>query len=181
MQRPTTYIEDPSIAMQPVRLSDGDFAAAMESFTIVGTDVLFVNRTNQTIYLAQRIALPLQGFWMIGGRMFAGENEFESMKRTVKRETSLDLPTDRFELITVNRYLWATRAQEPHDKGSDNLCYTFVAELTPDELAVASHNLDRDEYDASAGLTEFDAAHLEASNVHQAIKDLYALIFPSVA
>jgi ADP-ribose pyrophosphatase YjhB (NUDIX family) len=181
MQRPTTYPENPDAKMPPVRLSEENFAVAMESFTIVGTDVLFVNRARKTIFLAHRIALPLQGFWMIGGRMFAGEPEFDSMRRIVKRETSLELPIDRFELVTFNRYLWATRAQEPHDKGSDNLCYTFIAELSPEEIAIASHHLDPDEYDAAAGLTEFDAARLEASDVHQAIKDPYALVFPPAA
>ena len=151
----------------------------MESFTIVGTDVLFINRERRSFYLAKRKALPLLGYWMIGGRMWAGEDPRTSMQRVTKRETGLELAPERFTFVTLNRYLWATRAQIPHEKGSDNLCYTFIAELSPEELVLAAANLDRQEYEAAAGLTEFDSlASLEAEGVHQAIRDLYAQLFP---
>ena len=181
MDEPTTYPERAPDSMPPLRLSDEEFSRAMESFTIVGTDVLFINRERRSVYLAKRKALPLLGYWMIGGRMLAGEDPRTSMRRVAKRETGLELVADRFSFVKLNRYLWKTRAQDPHEKGSDNLCYTFIAELTPEEIALAAANLDRQEYDVSAGLTEFDATSLaQAKGIHQAIRDLYAHVFPDV-
>ncbi|MDO8430716.1 MAG: NUDIX domain-containing protein [Candidatus Taylorbacteria bacterium] len=179
MSSPHLYLEDPHFKMSRVFLSDKTYNEAIESFVIVDVDVIFINRVNKTILLlAKRRVKPMQGLWLIGGRVFAGESENDAIMRCVKRETSLDLPNDRFHFITMNRYIWKDREQEPQDKGSDNLCYTFAAELSPEERVTASNHLDKDEYDTKIGLQEFSLESLKEHKVHQAILDLYQLLFP---
>lgn len=162
--------------MEQKFLPDEVYAQALESFVVVCTDVVPINRSRRTIYLARRAVKPMQGWWWIGGRMFAGEHEQESVKRCFRRETSLDLPSERFEYVAMYRYWWKDRKQEPQDKGADDLSYTFVVELTSEELRKVSHKLDKKEY-AQGGLQEFDRERLSIENVHPAILDLYNRVF----
>ena len=175
---PRTYFEDPHFKMGRKFLSDETYAEAIESFVIVDADVLFINRTNKSVFLlARRKVKPMQGLWLIGGRIFAGEPERAAIARLVKRETSLSIAPDRFEYLCINRYLWTDREQEPQNKGSDNLCYTFALEVSDEEKQISSEHLDPDEYDTTTGLQEFDKKMLEAGSVHQAIRDLYDIVF----
>lgn len=177
MQPPTLYAEDPHFMMPQKFLSNDVYKEALESLVIVVTDVLFVDRAKKTIYLAKRKVKPMQDFWLIGGRVLAGEDAIYSIRRCVKRETGLELPADRFQFLTLNRYLWKDRAQEPQEKGADTLGYTFAVDLSPEERSVAAQNLDSDEYDTNYGLQEFDVAGLADHPMRQAITDLYTRTF----
>ncbi len=130
------------------------------------------------MYLAKRKALPIQDWWCIGGRVYAGEDEKTAISRLVKREISLDLDVSRFEFLRMNRYVCNARQQVPQTLGSDTLSFTFVAELTESELGKASKNLDVQEYDTSEGLKEFDRAALMGQKVHPAVTDVFEAAFP---
>lgn len=159
-------------------LSEGVYAAALESLVVVCVDVLVIDRQRKTAFLPQRKAKPMSGYWVIGGRVFAGEKEIDAMRRSLRRETSLDLPPERFTFLCVNRYMWTTRQQEPQNKGCDTLAYTFCAELSAEERATAARNLDPDEYEAPAGFREFDREQLVQEKIHPAIVDMYDFVFP---
>lgn len=159
-------------------LSDETYAEAIESFVIVCADVLFINRKNRSVLLlARRKVKPMQGLWLIGGRVFAGEPERAAIVRLAKREVGLDIAPERFEYVCTNRYLWTDREQEPQDKGSDDLCYTFALEVSDEERRGAAAHLDPHEYDTTTGLQEFNKERLEKESVHQAIRDLYDIVF----
>ena len=173
-----TYIEDPNFKMPRKFLPDKIFAEAMESFVIVDADVVFVTKGDRsTLLLARRKAKPVQGgLWFVGGRIYAGESELEGIVRLVKRETGLEIAPERFEYLRMQRYMWNNRQQEPQDKGSDNLCYMFALEITPDEREQASQQLDPNEYESEDGLREYSKEMLEKEGVHQAVLDLFNLI-----
>lgn len=176
--QPRIYFEDPHFKMGRKFLSDETYAEAIESFVIVCADVLFINRANKSVLLlARRRVKPMQGLWLIGGRILAGEPECDAIARLVKREAGLDITPDRFEFICINRYLWTSREQEPQNKGSDDLCYTFALEVSDEQKRTASKHLDPNEYDTAVGLQEFNKERLEKESVHKAIKDLYDLVF----
>ena len=176
--QPMTYFENQHFKMGRKFLSDETYTEAIESFVIVDADVLFVNRTNKSVFLlARRKVKPMQGVWLIGGRIFAGEPELDAIVRLVKREAGLDIAPDRFEYLRINRYIWTNREQEPQNKGSDNLCYTFALEVSDEEKNIASAHLDPHEYDTTMGLQEFDKEMLEKESIHKAIRDLYELVF----
>lgn len=171
------YIEDTNHTMPKKVLDEKIYAAAIESMVVACTDAVIVNAKKKTVYLGWRVAKPMQGWWIIGGRMFAGENQLDSIARCFERETSVAVDKNRFVLRCVNRYMWKDRQQIPQDIGEDNLAYTFSVELTPDELRNASSSLDPDEYDKSIGLEEFDYERLQKEKVHPAIIDVYKDIF----
>lgn len=176
--QPETYSEDPHFKMVKKYLSDEVYAETIESFIIVDADVLFINRVNKSVFLlARRKVKPMQGLWLIGGRVFAGEPERTAITRLVKREAGLEIAPERFEYLRMNRYLWTEREQQPQNKGSDNLCYTFILEISDEEKQIASKHLDPHEYDTTTGLQEFNKEELEKENVHKAITDLYDLVF----
>ena len=177
--QPKTYLQNPHFKMSHKFLGEATYSEAIESFVIVDADVALVNADSKKILLlARRRHKPMQGLWVIGGRIFAGEDERVAIKRLFKRETSLDIESARFQFITMNRYIWSEREQAPQDKGSDNLSYTFALALAPAEIEIVSKHLDSEEYDAAAGLREFTRGELVKENAHPAILDMYDALFP---
>ena len=156
---------------------DVEYSHALDMFVIVCVDALIINRAKRTIYLAPRKAKPMQGWWVIGGRVRAGEKEQDAMRRKFLQETSVDVDPARFEFLRMNRYFWKDREQEPQGNGSDNLAYSFAIELTGQELQQVSKNLEKREYEASGGLREFTREELLQEGAHEAIIDLYDQIF----
>lgn len=119
----------------------------------------------------------MDGWWIIGGRVMAGEPEFAAIQRKFKHETSLTINCKRFNFLTMVRYFCEDREQEPQTYGLDSLAYTFFLELEPGELLQANNSLDPDEYDSAIGLKEFTREDLLAAKVHNAILYFYDLIF----
>ncbi|TSC79454.1 MAG: hypothetical protein G01um101429_441 [Parcubacteria group bacterium Gr01-1014_29] len=156
---------------------DVGYSHALDMFVIVCVDAVLVNREHKTIYLARRRAKPMQGWWVVGGRMRAGEKEQDAIRRKFLQETSVDVDPARFEFLRMNRYFWKDRQQEPQENGNDSLAYTFAIELTKQELRQVSENLERNEYEASGGLREFTREELIEEGIHEAIIDLYDQIY----
>lgn len=177
--QPKLYIEDSSYQMPGRVWDDVSYSHALDMFVIVCVDALLVNRERKTIYLARRRAKPMQGWWILGGRMRAGEQERDAMRRKFLQETSVDIEPLRFEFVYMNRYHWKDRQQEPQDRGMDSLAYTFAVELTEEELQKVSENLERREYETGSSLREFNRTELVQEHIHDAIIDLYDQVFKS--
>lgn len=142
-------------------MTESAYSKALRSLVIVCTDVLLVNRLNKTVYLAKRISKPMKDdWWLIGGRMYAGELPEESVSRCFKRETSVDIEKNRFKFVALNRYFFKDRQQTPQNIGCDSLCYTFVLELSKEELNKVS--LDSNEY--QGGIREFEFTTIKKIN-----------------
>ena len=176
-----TYKEDEEkyrkTKIPAVRLSDDEYEKVLRCLVLACTDIVIIDRDKQIFYLANRISKPMTGWWWIGGRMGAGETKEEAAMRNFKRETGLNLSSDRLRLVAVFDYFWKDRQQVPQEVGCHMLAYTFVVELTAEELAAIG--LEKSEYEASAGLTAFNREQLIKEKVFPAILDLYDLIFPS--
>ncbi len=178
MPLPKIYKEDPLFKMPRVFLPDEVYSQALDAFIIVCTDAAIIDKQNKLIYLAYRKALPAQGWWVLGGRTYAGEPFEESVVRNVKRETGLELDPSRFNYVVTNRYNFPNRAQAPQDKGCDTMSFTFSIELGHEEISNMSQALDEKEYDISYGLKAFNYEQLVEAKVPPMILDLYKLIFP---
>lgn len=175
------YIQGLNHLMPQRFLDEKVFAEAIQSLVFVGADAVFVDRTKRAIYLSKRRIKPMPGWWVIGGRCFAGELPLDAVWRVVKRETSLELACGRFAFLRMNRYLWSERQQEPQDAGLDQLCYTFSVEITPEELAVAERNLDSAEYDQAVGFKEFNLERLRMEKAHPMLCDLWLQLFSTAS
>ena len=100
-------------------------------------------------------------------------------RRNFKRETGLDLPSERFVFVTMTEYLWQDREQEPQGNGTQTLCHQFVIELTEEELGIARNGLEAREYEPGYGLQEFNRDRLVQEAVHPVIIDVYDTVFPT--
>jgi len=175
---PTVYRESTKHRMKQVFLPDDMYEAALRSFVCVNTDCVIVSKTRRTFWLAKRAVKPMPGNWIIGGREFAGELPAHSMQRNFNKETGIWLPESRFQFVMMTRYLWKDREQEPQDAGSDNLAYTFMVELSDEEVQIVAGRLERKEYEAGYGLREFSRTQMIAAKVHPVLVDLHYAIFP---
>lgn len=174
---PRIYIQDASFVMPRTFLTEEEYGRALESLVVVCADVLVVNKERNVLLLASRKAKPIQGPWMFGGRLYAGERETDAASRILERETSLHIEKSRLQYIGMHRYVCSERQQIPQDKGSDTLAFNFYLELSNEEIQQAASSLDSDEYDKEAGLKEFDMKALESEHVHPALLDLHNQIF----
>jgi hypothetical protein len=164
--------------MKGHHLSETAYAEALQGMVIVCTDVLIVDLSRETVFLATRRSFPMRGLWGIGGRVRAGETEWQAICRIFRRETSLDLAPERFERVPLMaRYMWSEREQDHVEMGADNLSYNFLVPLSEREIKEASSGLDPDEYEAAAGLREFSSVQLRdfclKGAIHPAIVDIY--------
>ncbi len=180
MTLPNFYHEDPNHQIPNVFLSDEAYAEAMKAMVIVCADTILINPEKRTVFLTQRAVKPIKDWWLIGGRVKAGEGALEAMQRAFKRETGLDVELGRFQFVSMNRYHWKDREQVPQETGSDNFSYTFFLTPTDKELDTIGRSLEKTEYVKDAGLKEFDRNQLVKIGVHQVIIDLYDTIFPNL-
>lgn len=174
---PKVYQESPGFRITPLPASPELHARVLESYINVCADAVPVNFSRKTIWLAKRRTKPHQDWWWIGGWMQAGETAEEAMSRKWANETPVKVAPARFVFVCLNRYFWKERQQKPQDIGCDCLAFTFLVELTAEELDSVSRGLDPSEYDATSGLQEFDRQGLTDINAHPAILDFYDQVF----
>jgi len=172
------YKEKENLVFEKVFLPDDVYAESLKSFVLVCADTLIVNKTRKTVYLAKRKSKPQSDWWMIGGRVLAGEEERVAMRRLFKRETSLVISEGDFEFIRMQRFQFKDREQDPQETPCDSLCYTFYLNIEDEEvIKTISDSLDKEEYETDLGLVPFDREKMEREKVHQVLIDLYDLTF----
>lgn len=176
------YIEN-GHTMSPKRLTDEEYAAAIARFPRVCADVIPINREHKTIYLTRRKLGHPSGWWWIGGALNAGELPEKAAQRNLKRETSLELPLERFLVLPhLNFYVWNERDYEPKNLGCNDIVFCYLIEPSPDEITQASQNLDKTEYEQNAVLKEFTRKGIEVESgfnklARKVILELYDEIF----
>lgn len=173
------YKEASDIVFRPRRIKDDrQYAEALEALIVVATDCLLINQRNRTVYLTRRRAKPMSNhWWFVGGRMLPGELEHVAMSRRFKRETKLDINPEQFRFLHIGRYFMKNREQEPQDTPSDNLTFVFCLDVTEEEVAKISANLDSAEYFAENGLREFTREQLVTEGVFTSVLDAYDVAF----
>lgn len=172
------YTEQDYVGLPNLYLAEPEYSRALTSLVPACTDIVPVDIENGVIYLARRATRPMDGWWWLGGRMFAGETREEAVTRCFQREAGLAMPPERFRLVAVLDYRWRNRAQAPQETGCHMLAYTHAVSLTAEELAAVSAQLDAEEFRSDEGLVAFDRQRLVAAGVFPAVLDLYGHLFP---
>lgn len=114
------------------RLPEALYSKALDYLVITCVDLAFV-REGQLL-LAQRTCYPRPSWWLIGGRMVAGESPIVAAQRKAAEEAQLfDLLPDQFQFIGVYSTCFAMREQEPRQHGSHTVNLTYRVQLTEDE------------------------------------------------
>lgn len=122
------------------------YSAALDHLVIACVDAVLT--CEQQILLAKRNRYPHPSWWIIGGRMSAGESPQAAICRKVANETKLDFQPDRFTFVGVYSTCFAFRHQPPQHHGSHTLNLTYQIELTASEKAQLQ--LQQDEHETWA-------------------------------
>jgi len=134
--------------MNPVspddRMPEAVYSTALDFLVFACVDLVFTYQ--QQLLLAKRNTEPRSSWWIVGGRMVAGEEPKATAMRKAHQEAQLaNLDTDRFHCIGVYSTCFAVRRQAPKHHGSHSLNVTYQIELTLEEKEQIK--LRSDEYD----------------------------------
>jgi len=114
------------------RMPEKEYAAALDYLVFTCVDLVFFYQ--QQILLARRNRYPRKSWWIVGGRMIAGESPLETAQRKASEEAKLEhLASDRFQFVGVYSTSFALREQEPSHNGSHSVNLTYLIELTDAE------------------------------------------------
>lgn len=160
-----------------LRLSDEEYAHTLQATIQVTVDVVAINRKKRQFYLAMRQAKPVAGWWWFGGRQNPGETPTEAAVRIMKRETGLDLSSERFKFVAYIHHMCKDREQEPQDMGCHMLAGTFVFEPTEEELSCMKGQLEKKEYASEIALRPFGLSGLLAEGARPQVLQLYDKMF----
>ncbi|WP_242025442.1 NUDIX hydrolase [Leptolyngbya sp. FACHB-36] len=126
------------------RLPEDVYTRSLDYLVFACVDLVFT--AGSQMLLAKRKTLPRASWWIVGGRMAAGESPKEAARRKAAKEARLEgLSDDRFRYVGVYSTCFATRQQPPQQHGSHSLNLTFQVELTVEEQQRMT--LRSDEYD----------------------------------
>lgn len=110
------------------RLPTEIFSQALDHVVITCVDLVFTCQ-NQVL-LAKRRTYPQKSWWVIGGRMIAGESPLRTAQRKAEEEAGLQLADNRFHYLGVYSTCFAYRQQPPQDRGLHSLNITYGVPLT---------------------------------------------------
>lgn len=168
------FIED-GHQMKKLFLKSQSYQKAISSMIIVCSDVMIFNRKERSVYLAKRRVKPMQGWWEIGGRRFAGETTIEAAVRNFTRETGLKIKPSRLKFVTQIEHIWKDRKEKPEKIGKHDIGFIFSINLNKKEINFVSQHLDPKEY--TGKLEKFDKKRLIKEKVHPTMLEVYKKIF----
>ncbi len=115
-----------------VRLSDEIYGQVLDCIVITCVDLVLTHQ--DAVLLAQRRVYPHPSWWMIGGRMVAGESPLAAAQRKLSEEAGLaPVQPQRFQFIGPYSTCFARREQPPQTNGLHSLNLTYALELTAAE------------------------------------------------
>ncbi len=145
------------------RLPEQMYSLALDHLVLTCVDLALIH--HQQVLLARRNQYPRKSWWLIGGRMIAGEDPLVTAQRKASEEADLSLSRDRFHYVGVYSTCFALREQAPQHHGSHTVNLTYAVRLTVDEKA--SLKLSPQEYDTGYQWVDLDrvAGCLEANDL----------------
>ena len=125
-------------------LEDNEYARALDCF-VKGVVDVFLTDPRGKILLGHRLVHPQPDWWVLGGRMRAGDTPAETARRNAIRETRLDIAPERWEFVCAHTLLWQFRKQAPSGNGTADFGVIMHAVVTDEE--VARMTMCNEEYD----------------------------------
>lgn len=113
-------------------MAESLYGLALDHLVIACVDVALTCQGQ--ILLIQRSRYPHPSWWLVGGRMVAGEQPQQTAMRKVATEIGIQMLTaEQLQYIGTYSTCFALRHQPPQHHGSHTLNITFHAELTTAE------------------------------------------------
>lgn len=110
------------------RLPTETYSQALDHLVIACVDIVLTYQDE--IFLAKRKNPPRPSWWILGGRMVAGEAPLVAASRKIREEAALNISGDRLQFVGVYSTCFAQRQQPPQQNGLHSLNITYQAELT---------------------------------------------------
>jgi ADP-ribose pyrophosphatase YjhB (NUDIX family) len=132
-------------------MDDEVYAKALDAIVLTCTDIALTK--NGQMFLGKRTRHPQPDWWIVGGRMRAGETFTASATRLLKKELNLPIAPERLLQLTVFAAAWKERAFAPANNGTHTVSIVLTAEISNDE---AGHIKLNDEY-SDSGWMDFAA------------------------
>jgi ADP-ribose pyrophosphatase YjhB (NUDIX family) len=110
------------------RLPTPVYSQALDHLVIACVDIILTHQTE--IFLAKRNHPPRSSWWILGGRMVAGEAPLAAATRKTREEAALDIAGDRLQFVGVYSTCFADRHQPPQQNGLHSLNITYQVEVT---------------------------------------------------
>lgn len=130
-----------------------EYALALDHLVLTCVDLVFL--WQKQILLARRNRYPRKTWWVVGGRMVAGESPIATAQRKAIAEAGLaHLDSDRFCFIGVYSTSFAFREQAPIHNGSHTVNLTYLVALT--EAEKQQVQLSNTEYEAGYQWVDLD-------------------------
>ncbi|UBF24425.1 NUDIX hydrolase [Kovacikia minuta CCNUW1] len=142
------------------KLPTREYGMALDYLVFTCVDLAFTYRSQ--ILLARRTQYPRKSWWMMGGRMVAGESPIAAAQRKASEEAGLsNLNPERFGYVGVYSTCFAFRQQEPMHHGSHSVNLTYQVVLTEAEKKQMKLNQEYSdwqwiEFDAVEQLLDFN-------------------------
>ncbi len=162
-----TFHEDPHHHIEPIRLTDHEYALATQALLVVCTDVVLVDEEGRYV-LAYRRHPAAEGWWWKGGSWKAQDTRSESIARILERE--LGYAPRKVVMLAVFDHFWSLRGEVPHDAGRHDII--FLHYVVVDEATIANMKLDEREYESERGFMRYDGSQ-EVRPVVKAAYELY--------
>lgn len=125
------------------RLPTDVFSQALDHLVITCVDLVFTYQ--QQVLLAKRCTYPQKSWWVIGGRMIAGESPLQTAERKAQQEAGLIISSERYQYLGIYSTCFAHRQQPPQDQGLHSLNITYQVSVTKAEKHQIQ--LDPEEYE----------------------------------
>lgn len=115
------------------RMPEEVYRAALDHLVIACVDVVLTHQGQ--VFLLKRDRYPHPSWWVLGGRMVAGESPQAAALRKLKQDVHLEgVEATRLHKVGVYSTCFAKRHQAPQENGSHTLNITYQLELTAEEL-----------------------------------------------
>jgi isopentenyldiphosphate isomerase len=126
-------------------LGDDEYGRALDCFVKGCADLLLTDDRGMML-MGKRKVHPQPDWWVLGGRMKAGDTVEEAAGRNCRRETGIDIAPERWSFVCCQTMLWQFRKQAPEGNGTADFGVIMTARITAEERA--SMNMCSEEYES---------------------------------
>jgi hypothetical protein len=156
MKEEVIYKEKGRFSTSP-KLEYDQYLLSLKRFVKYCNEIIFVNENGNFLLPRRRSEKSAAGTWFFGGQVLAFLKLEDSVKKTLRREAGINLPTTRFKYIGQIRHWYSGR--ETDNTMQDSLSEVFVVKIKDTEIKKVK--LDVSEYDADS-LEEYDLKKIKA-------------------
>ena len=124
---------DEAYVTQNTHLDDSDYGRALDSIVIACVDVAIIS--GDKILLGKRKYHPQKDWWLVGGRIYAGEKPHITAQRHIFDTLGIHIDNieERLEYLLSFYGIWSQRRHKPKKNGTHTHSSVYMLEVTNEE------------------------------------------------